>query len=430
MLRKRLLDAILVVASLLVTYVGLEAAYRVYRYRKLVRGESGVGFFVQDKPLYALDSATGFRYVPNLRLRQGLYGGDGRLLHANSIRTNAQGQIAATDAVPVPDGDAWTIAVLGDSFTAGTTNNTPWPGLLEAELQADTALLRQVGRRTVRVVNLGLDGTGFEQWPSQFKKLARPYAPDVVIVDFISDDIQRRFVWRDLIRPQESAGGYSILLICHSLPVSLNNEGCAFGRMVSVDSGVAVTPEFLKRIRQEVSVEQARRLNWFTLNPELLARILNHRFGLESRLVRGSANPEFESRDAALTASAEALRSITAADSNVLLLYQPGWPEVLGNVRRDIVSELARRIGTEIVCMQSRLPAADSVARATWFGLPYDSHYSDAGNAVYASAVHDLLRVRARHADSEAGARLALSAANEAADARSTDLIATSCISR
>src|SRR5262245_27375193 len=78
-----------------------------------------------------------------------------------------------------PSGDGLILAV-GDSFTYGdeVRDEETWP----ARLQALT------GRR---VLNGGVTGYGLDQTVLRLERLAEAYAPSLVILGFIADDIRR-----------------------------------------------------------------------------------------------------------------------------------------------------------------------------------------------------------------------------------------------
>jgi hypothetical protein len=64
-----------------------------------------------------------------------------------------------------------------------------WPDALEQALNKDEGLKKQTGKTVFKVLNFGLDGTGIVQWPNVYKNRAAQFNPDLLIVNFISDDI-------------------------------------------------------------------------------------------------------------------------------------------------------------------------------------------------------------------------------------------------
>src|SRR5262245_30306251 len=82
------------------------------------------------------------------------------------------------------------ILAVGDSFTFGEDVSDPeiWPSTLQ-------------GRTGRRVLNGGVSGYGLDQIVLRAEMLAALYKPDVIIVGFIADDIERtemrRLWWRN-----------------------------------------------------------------------------------------------------------------------------------------------------------------------------------------------------------------------------------------
>ena len=85
------------------------------------------------------------------------------------------------------------IVVLGDSFTFGedVDDDETWPHRLEESLPA------------TEVLNLGVHGYGHDQMLLYLKEEGLKYRPDLVIVGFLPDDMERNVVaFRDYAKPR------------------------------------------------------------------------------------------------------------------------------------------------------------------------------------------------------------------------------------
>lgn len=114
-------------------------------------------------------------------------------IDADGLRSN--GEVAGGDGPP--------ILAVGDSYTYGEEvgDRDTWP----AQVQALS------GRR---VLNGGVSGYGFDQIVLRAEQLVARYAPSIVVVSFIADDIRRlemrRLWWRD--KPWFDLEGEDIVL--------------------------------------------------------------------------------------------------------------------------------------------------------------------------------------------------------------------------
>src|SRR5207245_8916571 len=128
------------------------------------------------------------------------------------------------------------IVALGDSFTSCPVSDVSWPTLLEDSLNNDDELKQRVGRSAFKVINLAQDGTGFVQFAKADEVEGQLYRPDLVIVSFITDDITRRFIYRDVIKMHTSGTDYQILVTSPSLPPVFHTRECVFaGQIYSAD---------------------------------------------------------------------------------------------------------------------------------------------------------------------------------------------------
>jgi hypothetical protein len=379
-------EALLVCASAALTYLIMEVAYRAYQYRTLadrlfaeVAAQPSAGPAAQDQFMY--DAHTGYRYTSNFE------GSRGPPWNSR-WRTNSHGHVSRFEYPRQKPPGEYRIAVIGDSFTANITNNVRWTEVVEDELNASSQWRAAVGGRFTRVINFGVDGMGRIQFAAMVRHHAAQFEPDLVIVNFVADDILRRV--RYLNRP----------------------------------AGVA---DRNAAIRAYVEENFLRRIDWLRLYPELFAATFGRYLAMPTQLpldhrIHLAQEPafKFDSRTEAVTASAAAIRDLLAARPGVLFVNQPmfqelaGWrmPEWDGLVRQleQAVPELA------VIAMRPRMEALLAGKRDKdradvaglnprqilalpeerrpelhrWF-FPGDFHPTDYGTTLYAGAVARVL---------------------------------------
>lgn len=131
-----------------------------------------------DKLLHIHDELLG--YVPRAGFRGTGLGGVTVTIDADGLRS--------AGGAPVSDDDV--ILAVGDSYTYGEDvgDTDSWP-----------AQLQKITRR--RVLNGGVSGYGFDQIVLRTELLAAMYAPSVIVLSFIADDLRRtemrRLWWYD-----------------------------------------------------------------------------------------------------------------------------------------------------------------------------------------------------------------------------------------
>jgi hypothetical protein len=380
---------LLTLASLIALYVLSDVAYRIWLRHQLGHNayeHTKYGFSSTELPLYALDRQAGYAYRPNLSLHFRLYDGNNHLVRENHLNTNNFGHLELEDDSIAKPASEFRIAVLGDSFSATPTSDVTWPTDLEEELAKDARLKTLTGKHTVKVVNFGLDGTGFVQWPEVYRYKAKAFDPDLVIVNFIWNDIFREFVYRNTIG---FGNGDQAMITCSQLPAVIQNNEClnAFSFVINPAAGYG---PIAARIKTNLYEKMVARLPWFSPYPELLAVLLDGRFGLHPRL----RFPEgsmfyFNSADEAVETSQKALDDIASQNRAVLAVFHPTLEECLAKNPQDAVKQLlAKEKNVTIENMLDFLPLNSSQNEIKkWYNLPYDEHPSDYGAEVYARAL-------------------------------------------
>lgn len=384
-------------------YVLLEIGFRIHRYEKLA-GEfeqnTRYAFSSFQQPLYKVDTAVGYAYIADSRNRQFLYKQDGELLPHNShIMTNDAGMFSPYNLRLDKQPGEYRIAVLGDSFCATTTSDIVWPTVLQDSLNADAELKRAVKINTFTVLNLGLDGTGLVQWPDTYRHRAAPFEPDLVIVNFISHDIIRKFVYRDTLTFEKAN---QAMFACTSLPVSVSNPRCRNGFAFVIDAEKEDARARSEEIKKSIYMTLLRGLPWFSPYPELLAAATKGRIGLRPRLdvvisqpgIFGLSNLFYEDEDEARKVSLNALRQIVFMHPELLVFHHPDVQEVLsaktsGRGQRFI----AAASDIPIIDMVNKLPTGQSVEEINrWYNGPDDTHPSNYGAKIYGETAEKEVR--------------------------------------
>jgi hypothetical protein len=400
MIKRVLPNILIIIASILVTYVLSDIGFRIIRYTKLRNGYEEYYFQGIDAPLYVFDQELGYRYQPNTDGHYANFDKDNSVLQLNQFRVNNAGHISPTDDFIAKPNSEFRIAILGDSYTASIHNNVPWPSILEDILKKDDGLKQRLGKTSFKVINFGMDGTGIVQWDKVAAIEVARYHPDLVIVNFITDDIFRKHIWWASIKPQNSTGDYYLGLICSSPPVSLANRDCAVSKTITFDRATFDDKNELSRIKKEIYYQEVNRIDWFSLYPELFARTLGRFIGLKDRLfLSGQQIPYYEHEDDAVKASENALYTIQSIYPNTLFLHNPDPPELLSQSTPQVVLDLVERDSDlHIQLMRKSLPSqADGNEIRSWFKLPRDGHFSDYGASIYAQSVYSQVRERLLH---------------------------------
>jgi len=190
-MKSRIINLILVVASTLVAFLLVEAAYRYRLYHirptyfiQEANQPRSVSFYSHS--IWEFDEDLGFRYRRDSPVLAGAIS-NGKLAGCGVLDPKEYGGIGKKER--------WTenadlrILVLGDSFTAISENGRSWPDYLQDELQ------HRLGKR-VDVINLGMDGIGILQMFDVAAVKAPALKPDLMIFAFITDDLTRARIWR------------------------------------------------------------------------------------------------------------------------------------------------------------------------------------------------------------------------------------------
>jgi hypothetical protein len=281
-----------------------------------------------------------------------------------------------------------------------------------------------LGAKRISVLNLGVAGASMQFMVNPLALIARRFSADLVIVNFIAADLNRRhgddysshnpdpplpaeptFVTDtppSVSEPDLQVDGVGIdLMGCE--PRTLSNPACR------ISSYFTVRPGVLMRIKAKLGsmvfwsriVTSAKPLLLLEVMgrpavarppaPHFLRKLLRREPPLMTDIVQPA---EKEAED--LTIGLRAIRAIHAMHHDLMLIHNPTYWYLNGQLREPAVQPLAASLkddGLEITRMMKYLPAAAKERDwFKWYNLPHDGHWSDLGAEVYGLAVHHAVR--------------------------------------
>ncbi len=378
---RRLPNVLLICLQVVSVYLAVEIGYRFYRYHTAAQDLYRI-YLSLGAPVRVFDPYSGFRYPPHIEGRM-------RPPMATVWKTNSHGHMSFEDyPVRKPEGE-FRIAVVGDSFTAGTLNNVRWWQVLQGRLNESSEWQAAVGGKFTHVINFGIDGTGFEQYRGMVRHHAMPFEPDLIIVNFNVDDILRRLQYGP-------------------------KPGSREERVKAI-----IKESFLSGIK------------WYDPCPLVFVTTIGSLWNMECAGIpadlakffwrRANELLRYPDRQQAIAVSAAAVRDIIAASRNILFLHHPMIHELEGSpvdMWNGLLQELQKAVPEwrfesmaapmSAVLDGKRLKDRPELANLTaqqlaalpderkpeiyrWFYLPDDTHYRDYGNEIYGGLVAKLL---------------------------------------
>lgn len=394
-MKKILVNSLIVIASMLFTYLVLEVGYRVMTYVQLSNGYELFTIYWVDQPFHLYDADVGYRYPADANVRYTQTDPTNVSVYATNVITNNDGLVATRDVTLEKAADEYRIALIGDSFTAGVFSDNPWARELQSLLDEDEALKTALGVEQITVLNFGLEAIGVEQFDDVYLSRAMAYEPDMALVNFISDDVRRRFLWEGVTQVEWEGRSYDLHLTCYREPVSVDNPWCVYGVLI-LPQHVVAEGDTLEQMRQDLYASDIARRPWFGIYPELFAATVGWRFGLVPRLSRTTDQLRLYPNDTvAMQISRDQFGRVLSSQPNTLLLHIPTHMELLNGVydtpMPDFLSTYPDLNIIETAPLMTAQQADEDIIRS-WYNLPFDGHFSDAGAARYAQVVHDLLR--------------------------------------
>jgi len=426
--KSRGLEILLVLVSLTIGYALIEASYRWVLYLRYVHqavypvmtsnvrrtvttfGEPGsvFGWYAPSKPF------TVTQYAP-----------DGTMFDRHRVPINNLGWVSEYDYARQKAPSEYRIAIVGDSLTASINNSKPWPDILQRKLNADKGLLSRLKVTKISVLNLGVAGASMEMMANPLAVIARRFSTDMIVVNFIAEDLSRRhtddfekippepprlpsdvpIADKGLPVPHIDVDGFEIPLDCKSGPTIPSNPNCRVSTMWYASSDAEYSKDDLNRIKRKA----ARMLLWdrMILSPkplailELLGKPIIPRAAAADSSRTMPVTREVEDRDIGI----RALKVIRSLSKNMAVLHNPLYWHLKGHIYStdqklspilDPFIADAKGAGIDIVRMEQFMPVDKGEGEwRRWYNhLPYDGHWSDYGAEIYAGAVMQVIRER------------------------------------
>ncbi len=436
--RLKLLAALVVSASLLIGYLIMEAAYRGYLYYAYVVEPNFSVTTIDVRPFNQLGAMPGSvygYYQPHKPIAFTSYDGAGRILERHTVQINNFGWPSRYDYSREKQSGEYRIAIVGDLMTASINNSQPWPDALQRNLNADRELLAALNVERISVLNLGIAGASIQLMANPLALIARRFSADMVIIDFIADDLRRRHgdifssknpnpqfpadpaVVNDkpppVTAPDLVIDGVGINLVgCDRR--DLLNPACKVSPYFSLRQGTQLNENEINHIKTTL----ASRVFWSRIAksdkpllllealgrpavarppaPSLLRKLLgrDRRDATPILMTDIVQSPEKEAQD--LMIAVGAIRAIRAMHKEVMLIHNPTYWYLTGQIREPAVQQLGVALkgeGLVITGMVKYLPRdANEREWFKWFNLPHDGHWSDVGAEIYGQAVYKAVR--------------------------------------
>jgi hypothetical protein len=174
-------NILLLVMSLLITFVALEFGYRWYLQRSTL-----LTYNATSAPLYEYSASVGYGYIANTDAIC-VFVRNGKLFTYDSVSVGPYGNLG--DGVRRWGDDDFKILAFGDSFTANPYKYFSWADNIAEPLE------KAIGKN-VEVMNLGRDGFGVLSIMRLANATLKTTKADLAVIAFITDDLDRARTWR------------------------------------------------------------------------------------------------------------------------------------------------------------------------------------------------------------------------------------------
>jgi tetratricopeptide (TPR) repeat protein len=334
-----------------------------------------------------------------------LYDGAGIMRQRNRVLLNNYGWFSKRDYTVAKSPEEFRIALLGDSMTGTATNTRIWADTLEDLLNDDRAILAAVGKKRITVLNFGLANAGFEFMYYPEAHIAFRFSPDLVIVNYITEDISRLLIRAEDVsrdprteRVTASQGpprstplrllDYGDIRVPVTCTTSIGTEReCTALPMWQVAQGRTIPPDEMQRVKRAVAKEMIWRQIMFS--PQLLLPGYFLEQAAPGQVVAAAT-------DDSIARAVTALEYIRRLHPRLVLAHVPTFDYLSEGYLTETLERFesaAAAAGFTSERTDRRMPIHfDRAVIKRWFNLPHDGHWSDQGADWYAAALHRLLR--------------------------------------
>ena len=437
----------LVVFSVLFSLIIIEVLYRGYLYYSKTF-DIEYFYFVQGEP-WLRRGIPEYLFPPNSVRDYLMYDREGNRVLSSRLRINRSGFRSEFEYSINKKPNEIRIAVIGDSFTVGSSSNISWVDELQKVINKTNT---NKNYSFVTTLNIGQPGASVSRMVSNYYKFAQIFQPDVIIANIIDSDLlrhqlsdekldklqfteavnekwQRKIEAPDFIIDEKVSFGegmsppltktlnsIKIHMSCPPGIKDVEHDQCFPHASFYLDPGVVPTGEDIKALGPWMIKKIMRRL-WLSPYPLSIFAAMGYTPTLNYTTLLGQfrqfeqklwvpfdiqINEDKRTEKAGETPgrhfdkirrSARAMHILNNEESLLFVIYNPQAAHLISNSKDRGMKEFKRLLNNiQIVDMRTYLEPffegkEKHVEAATWFNLPYDGHWSDKGARIYAKAV-------------------------------------------
>ena len=437
----------LVVFSVLFSFIIVEVFYRGYLYYS--KTFDVIYFnFLEGEPRLRRGNLE-YLFPPNSVRNYFIYDQDGNRVLSSRLRINRSGFRSEFEYRIRKKPNELRIAVIGDSFTEGSSSNVSWVDELQKEInKTNTNKIYSF----VTTLNIGQGGASVSRMVNNYYKFAQIFQPDVIIANIIDSDLfrnqlsddeldklqfmegvnekwQRKIEAPDFIIDEKVIFGegmsppltktlnsIKIHMSCPPGIKDVEHDQCFPHAFFYLDPGVVPTKKDIKALGPWMIKKIMRRL-WLSPYPLSIFAAMGYTPTLNYTTLLGQFR-EFEKKlwvpfdvqingdkrtekpeetsgghSDKIRRSARALHILNNEESQLFVIYNPQAAHLMSNSEDRGMKEFKRLLNNmQIVDMRTYLEPffegkEKNAEASTWFNLPYDGHWSEKGARIYAKAV-------------------------------------------
>ncbi|CAA7612124.1 SGNH/GDSL hydrolase family protein [Magnetospirillum sp. UT-4] len=337
-------------------------------------------------------------FNPSLEVENFIYDAEDTLRLNVKVRTNNLGFLSDLPYDLSSPGDEYRIVVLGDSMTGTTTMPYQWVDEVQTLLDADEDLKGALGRRKIRLYNLGIPGAGFPHFAEGLGWYGAEIKPDLVVVNFTLGTMPRKTVITtangDMVIPGLVSYRIGTELVrvyvsCLSEPISLSSDACWHYNWYFAPAKVIRDPVLRAEMRALVGNDMVKGRVWSSMRSLALDRLLGRDDHMYNWRVPTQSKMDESERQTIVAHVAAEMNRIAESHPNVLPVLMPLYwdmvPERIDYVLPRMLAERDPRF--DAVMMRAAMPEAGPEEIASWYNVPHDGHLSAKGGHIYAKAM-------------------------------------------